>query len=122
MKVGQNHPKEARVKYIRALERFLNSCSGALKAENFSLSIFEKRVEKSLKVLNKVEKARLDSTYTSLLEAYVSTVTKTLQEPNTSGDSKHKVLLKEANLIEKERYKNSYKKSKHSKQDFEDGY
>ncbi len=118
----QNHPKEQRVKYIRALERFLNSCIGALKIEHFSLTLFEKRVEKSLKVLNKVEKVRLDSTYTSLLEAYVATVIKILQDEHMSDETKHKTLLKEANMVEKERYQGSYKKSKHAKSDFEDGY
>ncbi len=118
----QNHPKDQRVKYIRALERFLGSCSGALKAENFNIALFGRRVEKSLKVLRKVEPARLDSTYMSLLEAYVTTVIKTLHDDEMESASKHKLLLKEANLIEKERNKGSYKKSKHQKNDFEDGY
>lgn len=116
------NPKEQRVKYIRALERFLGSCSGALKAENFDIVLFERRVEKSLKVLRKVEPVRLDSTYMSLLESYVDTVLKTIQETTIENETKHKTLLKEANLIEKERNKGSYKKSKHQKNDFEDGY
>lgn len=114
--------KEQRVKYIRALERFLGSCSGALKAESFDIALFERRVEKSLKVLRKVEPVRLDSTYMSLLEAYVETVLRTIKDTDMEHETKHRVLLKEANLIEKERNKGSYKKSKHQKNDFEDGY
>lgn len=117
-----SNPKEQRVKYIRALERFLGSCSGALKAENFDINLFEKRVEKSLKVLRKVEPTRLDSTYMSLLEAFVTTVIQTLAHKESEASFKHRTLLKEVNLIEKERNKGSYKKSKHQKNDFEDGY
>ena len=116
------NPKEQRVKYIRALERFLGSCSGALKAENFDIALFERRVEKSLKVLRKVEPVRLDSTYMSLLEAYVDTVLRTIHDKEMDSELKHRTLLKEANLIEKERNKGSYKKSKHQKNDFDDGY
>lgn len=116
------NPKEQRVKYIRALERFLGSCSGALKAENFDIILFERRVEKSLKVLRKVEPIRLDSTYMSLLEAYVDTVLRTIHDKEMDNELKHRTLLKEANLIEKERNKGSYKKSKHQKNDFDDGY
>lgn len=117
-----NTVKEQRVKYIRALERFLGSCSAALKNDAFDLAIFERRVEKSLKVLRKVQPARLDSTYMSLMENYVTLVVKTLEDTQTPDDVKHHTLLKEANLIEKERNKGSYKKSKHQKNDFEDGY
>ena len=41
--------KDARVKYIRALERFLGSCVSALKNENFDFALFVKRAEKGLK-------------------------------------------------------------------------
>jgi hypothetical protein len=114
--------KEQRVKYIRALERFLGSCAGALKNETFDIVLFERRVEKSLKVLRKVEPVRLDSTYMALMQDFVTLVIQTLGNSDMQSDVKHRTLLKEANLIEKERNKGSYKKSKHSKSDFEDGY
>lgn len=122
MNTFNTNPKEQRVKYIRALERFLGSCSGALKNDSFDLAVFERRVEKSLKVLRKVEAVRLDSTYMSLMENYVALVLKTLADEDMLSETKHRTLLKEANLIEKERNKGSYKKSKHQKNDFEDGY
>ena len=56
------------------------------------------------------------------MENYVTLVVKTLEDTQTPDDVKHRTLLKEANLIEKERNKGSYKKSKHQKNDFEDGY
>ncbi|MDD3323757.1 MAG: hypothetical protein PHN38_01360 [Sulfurospirillaceae bacterium] len=114
--------KDARVKYIRALERFLGSCANALKNESFDLKLFEKRVEKSLKTLRKAEPVRLDSTYTNALHNYVELVLRTLNNEEDDAESKRKVLLKEVNLIEKERNRSSYKKDKHKEQGFNDGY
>lgn len=115
-------PKEERVKYIRALERFVGSCMSSLKGGEFDLARFEKRAKKSLEVVRKVKPARLDAHYLNLLEAYVALVESTLAKPEMERDEKHRILLKEANLIEKERNQSSYKKSKHTKNDFEDGY
>ncbi len=114
--------KELRVKYIRALERFLNSCIGILKTENFDFKLFVKRVEKNYKVLKKVEEIRLDSSYTNALQNYVNLVLRTVEDENEDDEAKHKLLLKEANLIEKEKNRGSYKKDKHKDQSFNDGY
>ena len=116
--------KENRVKYIRALERFLNSCTSALKNENFDFALFVKRVEKSLKVLQKVEPTRLDSPYTNGLQNYVNLVISTIQSSDEESDNeaKHQRLLKEANLLDKEKNRGSYKKEKHKAQRFDDGY
>lgn len=113
--------KEARVKYIRALERFLNSCIGALKNERFDFALFVIRAQKSLKTLQKVEPTRLDSTYTNALQNYANLVASLIEETQTSPEEKHKRLLKEANLLEKEKYR-GYKKDKHKAQGFNDGY
>ena len=116
-----NDSKDARVKYIRALERFLNGCIGALKNENFDYDLFEKRIQKSVKVLQKVEPTRLDSTYTNALQAYVNLVLSTIASEALDVEEKHKKLLKEANLLEKEKYR-GYKKEKHKAKSFDDGY
>lgn len=115
--------KDARVKYIRALERFLGSCVSALKNENFDFDLFIKRAEKGLKTLQKVEPIRLDSTYTNLLQNYVTLVSNCIRITEESDKEEiHKRLLKEANLLEKEKYRGSYKKEKHKAQGFNDGY
>ncbi|WP_442765633.1 hypothetical protein [Sulfurospirillum cavolei] len=114
--------KEARVKYIRALERFLSSCVSALKNEQFDYDLFVKRAQKSLKTLHKVQAVRLDSTYTHTLEAYANLVVSTIETQNADKDAAHKRLLKEANLLEKEKYRGSYKKEKHKTRGFDDGY
>lgn len=115
--------KDARVKYIRALERFLGSCVSALKNENFDFNLFVKRAEKGLKTLQKIEVVRLDSTYTNSLQNYVNLVSNSIvNTENVDVEELHKRLLKEANLLEKEKYRGSYKKEKHKAQGFNDGY
>lgn len=115
--------KDARVKYIRALERFLGSCTSALKNENFDFDLFVKRAEKGLKTLQKVEAVKLDSTYTNALQNYANLVSNCLNNlENIERDETHKRLLKEANLLEKEKYRGSYKKDKHKAKGFDDGY
>lgn len=121
MKIAINE-KESRVKYIRALERFLGSCISALRTENFDFKLFAKRVEKSHKTLKKVEEVRLDSTYTHALQDYVALVLRTVSDEEGDLEDKQRILLKEANLIEKERNRGSYKKDKHKDQSFNDGY
>jgi len=115
--------KDARVKYIRALERFFGSCVTALKNENFDFALFIKRAQKGMKTLQKVEPVRLDSTYTNLLQNYVNLVSNTIANMEEIDiEETHKRLLKEANLLEKEKYRGSYKKDKHKAQGFDDGY
>jgi len=115
--------KDARVKYIRALERFLGSCVSALKNENFDFNLFVKRAEKGLKTLQKIEVVRLDSTYTNSLQNYVNLVSNSIvNTEDVDVEELHKRLLKEANLLEKEKYRGSYKKEKHKAQGFNDGY
>lgn len=115
--------KDARVKYIRSLERFLGSCVSALKNENFDFILFVKRAEKGLKTLRKVEPIRLDSTYTNGLENYANLVANSIAKvEEIDKEETHKRLLKEANLLEKEKYRGNYKKEKHKAQGFDDGY
>lgn len=115
--------KDARVKYIRSLERFLGSCVSALKNENFDFILFVKRAEKGLKTLRKVEPVRLDSTYTNGLENYANLVANSIANvEEIDKEETHKRLLKEANLLEKEKYRGNYKKDKHKAQGFDDGY
>jgi len=114
--------KEARVKYIRSLERFLGSCMGALKSEKFQYDLFVSRAQKSLKTLQRVEVIRLDSTYTNGLHNFSVLVASLINDKEGDPLEKHKRLLKEANLLEKEKYRGSYKKEKHKSKSFDDGY
>ena len=111
--------KEKRVKYVRALERFVKSAVAVLKRADFDFKLFMTRMEKNYKVLTRVEPVPLDSPYTSALENYVNTIFQTLKREEDPAEI-HSFLLKEANQIEKLKTSNSYKKSKHKSSDFED--
>ncbi|PSM51679.1 hypothetical protein CBLAS_1100 [Campylobacter blaseri] len=111
--MGKIDEKSQRVKYIRALERFVKSAINLLKREDFDKELFEARVFKNLEVLKKVEPAHLDQPYTKALENFASSISLLKSKDE---------LIKEANLLEKLKTKKSYKKEKHKKRDFNDGY
>lgn len=97
--------KFKRVKYIRALEKFVKSIIGILKRDEFDKDLFQDRVKKSFEILKKVEPIYLDQPYTKGLVEFVNLSL-------NSGDQNE--LLKAFNQLEK--IKNSkYKKDKHKK-------
>lgn len=104
--------KFKRVKYIRALEKFVKSIIGILKRDDFDEVLFKQRVEKSFESLKKVEAVYLDQPYTKGLLEFV----------NLALNNNDQVeLLKTFNQLEK--LKNSkYKKDKHKKSYYEYNY
>lgn len=107
MKISE---KQDRVKYIRALERFVKSAIAILKRDDFKEELFRERVEKNLIVLKKVKPVFLDSPYTKALETFAKSVI-------AGGDKE--VLIKEANQLEKLKNVKTYKKDKHKKDKFD---
>ena len=93
-----------RVKYIRALDRFVKSAINILKREDFDDEIFIKRVEKNTQILEKVEPVLLKKA----LENFANSV---IQNKNKDE------LLKEANLLDKLKNSKNYKKERHKKFD-----
>ena len=84
--------------------------------------LFKKNIDKYYEELKKVKAVRLDSEYLTLLEEFVnSTLRKTTQIDDDFNEHKES-LLKEANLVHKEKNKSNYKKEKHKSKDFYDGY
>lgn len=115
--------KSNRLKYVRALERFKNSNISYLRDESFVFEVFVKRVTKTFKVLEKVEAIRLDSAYPLALQQYVNLILAALAYENQDEESQKRVqnnLLKEANLLAKERNKTNYKKDKHKNKKFKE--
>ena len=102
--------KDKRVKYIRALERFVKSAIAVLKREDFDEELFKVRMQKNYQVVAKVEPVVLDSGYTKALEMFVNSVLHVLKNPQ---DDFRQNLLKEANALEKLKNNYSYKKDKH---------
>ena len=116
--------KELRLRYMRVLEKFAKRAINILKApeENFYFEKFIKKMNENFKYVAKVKIVRLDSGYMTKLESYVNLILGTLENHSKNFKDEKSMLLKEANLLHKEKNKNIYKKDKHSKHKFNDGY
>lgn len=116
--------KALRLRYIRALEKFAKRAINLLKApeEDFHFEKFKKKMDENFKDVEKVEVVRLDNGYMSKLEEYVNLILRTITNHSKDFEDEKSILLKEANLLHKEKNKNIYKKDKHSKHKFNDGY
>ena len=80
-------------------------------------------MKRTFEILKKVEPIRLDSAYPMALENYANLLLNALEELDEDETTQLKEnLLKEANLLHKEKNKTQYKKDKHKKSTFNDGY
>ncbi|MDD2698121.1 MAG: hypothetical protein PHF17_04875 [Arcobacteraceae bacterium] len=114
--------KVLRLRYIRVLEKFFTRALAFLKNQDFNPAIFKKNIDKYYEDIKKVKAVRLDSEYLNMLEEFVnSTLSKTAKIDDDFSEQKE-ALLKEANLVHKEKNKSNYKKDKHKSKDFYDGY
>jgi hypothetical protein len=114
--------KVLRLRYIRVLEKFFTRTIAFLKNPDFNPTIFKKNIDKYYEDIKKVKAVRLDSEYLNMLEEFVnSTLQKTAQIDDDFSEQKE-ALLKEANIVHKEKNKTNYKKDKHKSKDFYDGY
>jgi len=117
--------KDIRLKYTRGLEKFVRSNISYLKDPTFDFEIFQKRVKRTFEILKKIPSIRLNATYPIALENYVNLVLGVLHVEELKDDEIEELktkLLKEANLLHKEKNKTQYKKDKHKKSSFNDGY
>jgi len=115
--------KDIRLKYVRGLEKFVRSNISYLKDPEFDFKIFQNRVKKTFEILKKIDSIRLNATYPIALENYVNLVLGVLHIEDLEDEEKLQAkLLKEANLLHKEKNKTQYKKDKHKKSSFSDGY
>lgn len=114
--------KTKRVKYVRALEKFVKSAVAILKREDFDFLRFEERMLKNAIPLQKVEPIVLDSTYTKNLESFCNLILETVNQKIEDKEEERQILLKHANALEKLKTNSSYKKEKHRQKVFNDGY
>jgi len=118
--------KQQRLKYVRYLEKFHKRTIPLLKHPRFDIQIFTKTINKYYEELKLIPSSRLDSTYLQLLEKFVNTtlhlVTSYDEEEHKNFDNQKQSLLKQSNLMHKEKNKSNYKKDKHKKRSFTDGY
>lgn len=117
--------KDIRLRYVRGLEKFVRSNYSYLKEPEFKFEIFQKRVKKTFELLKKIKSIRLDSTYPVALENYVNLILSVLHVEDLDEEKENSFkakLLKEANLLHKEKNNTRYKKDKHKTNKFNDGY
>jgi hypothetical protein len=114
--------KTIRLKYVRVLEKFTKRTIALLKHPLFDFNIFIIQTKKNYTLVEQTQSIRLDSEYLKKLISYTQTIMNTLQNYSPNFKEEQLLLLKEANLLHKEKNKTSYKKDKHTKKKFYDGY
>lgn len=116
------HEKQQRIRYIRVLEKFFTRTVSLLKLENFDVELFKQRTKKNYEDLKKVEAVPLHSSYLTSLTEFLNTTLQYIEYHTEDFDDERSTLLKQANLIQKEKKKKTYTKDKHKKHKFNDGY
>jgi uncharacterized membrane protein len=114
--MGNKQEASQRVRYIRALERFSHGVITYLsKAEEITKEGYAKKIQNSLKLLQRVPKVVL---YKGELQDLEKLVTKMLhygtQENEKDIEEIKKELTYEANQLEKSKNFKKYKKPKHN--------
>ena len=118
----QPNEKVLRLRYIRVLEKFLTRSVSLLKNPDFDPHLFKKNVDKYYKEIQKVKAVRLDSEYLHMLENYVNSALQKTNEIISDFEKERNALLKEINILDKEKNRSNYKKEIHKSKDFNDGY
>ena len=116
------HEKQLRIRYIRILEKFFTRTVSLLKLESFDPELFKERTQKNYEDIKRVKAVPLNSKYLTDLIAFINKTLSYTENHSESFEDERASLLKEANLLQKEKNKNSYKKDKHKKSKFDDGY
>jgi hypothetical protein len=119
--------KQQRLKYVRYLEKFHKRTIPLLKHPKFDVEIFIKTINKYYEELKLIPAVRLDSSYLQMLENFVNQTLQYIsnydeQEDKDNFENQKQSLLKQSNLLHKEKNKSNYKKDKHKKKSFTDGY
>ncbi len=119
--------KQQRLKYVRYLEKFHKRTIPLLKHPKFDVEIFIKTINKYYEELKLIPSVRLDSSYLQMLENFVNQTLQYIsnydeQEDKDNFENQKQSLLKQSNLLHKEKNKSNYKKDKHKKKSFTDGY
>lgn len=114
--------KQQRIKYIRVLEKFFTRTISLLKLDNFDKDLFKQRTKKNYEDLIKTKEIELYSEYYEGIKFFINKTMFYLEEHTNSFEEERAILLKDANLLQKEKNKSNYKKDKHKNQKFNDGY
>ena len=112
--------KQQRIKYIRVLEKFFTRTISLLKLDNFDKDLFKQRTKKNYEELVKTKAVELHSEYYEGLQNFINKTMIYLEEHSNTFQEERATLLKDANLLQKEKNKSNYKKDKHKNQKFND--
>ncbi|SKB37453.1 hypothetical protein [Malaciobacter marinus] len=116
------HEKQERIKYIRVLEKFFTRTLSLLRLDDFNTQLFIQRTKKNFEDLNRVKSVDLHSNYLTELKDFINKTMSYINNPIDDFQEQRLTLLKDANLLQKEKNKKNYKKQKHKKSKFDDGY
>ncbi len=114
--------KTIRLRYIRVLEKFNTKTISLLKYDNFDLELFKKATLKAYEELKKAKTCELYSEYPVAVKNLAQTILNTLDVHSKDFENEKALILKQSNLLEKLKNNNRYKKDKHKKKKFNDGY
>lgn len=93
-----------------------------LKLENFNHELFKKRTLKNYEEMKKAEEMELYSAYITDIKNFIAKTMEFINEHSKTFEEERAILLKDANLLQKEKNGNSYSKDKHKNQKFNDEY
>lgn len=109
-----------RLRYIRALERFHKGIVSYLSTtSNISKEGYDKKIENSLKVLQRVDEISLYKGEFQDLQKLVKKIISYKESDKDIVDIKEEILY-ESNQLEKSKNARRYKKDKHSSSKFEE--
>lgn len=120
--VTHMHEKTKRIKYIRVLEKFFKRNISLLRLENFNFDLYKQRTLKNFDELQKSEAVDLNSNYLVGLKRHIDNIMQFAHNPGEEIEEQKQNLLKEANLLLKDKNQSNYKKDKHKHKKFDDGY
>jgi len=103
---------------MRLMEKFAKSSTNILKLENFNYNLFENKITKIYDKIEAMGDIRADSSYMNSLKNFISKTIQVINNQNIDEDKKKEILLKEANLLEKEKNRKTTKKTKHKSHDY----
>ncbi len=116
------HEKQKRIRYIRVLEKFFTRTVSLLKLEDFDPNLFKERTIKNYSDIKRTEEVHLNSNYFIQLIFFINKTLSYVENSSKDFEDERQDLLKEANLLQKEKNRNSYRKDKHKSLKFNDGY
>ena len=120
MKMDKKKQNNARVRYIRALERFNKGIVSYLfKSENLSKEGYEKKVHNGLRLLQRAETVPLYKEHFRQMEDLTKRICDYAQNQTDIEEIKKDILYR-ANQLEKSVNFKKYKKPKHSPNSFEE--